>query len=116
MAATVVGLQSIPFGMENNSAGLSVTTSVQITRKVDKKELRGMDGNMVAVAYFNNTSEISIEGYGETSANIGDSVTLGINGVDIGASSIYVEEVSYTATNEDFVKSSLKATGYNFHS
>lgn len=115
MAATVVGTSGVPFGMEGNSAGLSVTTSVSVTLKRDKKELRGNDGNMVAVAYFNPTSDISVEGYGETGATIGSSITLGVQ-FDTGeASSLIVEEITYSATNEDFVKSSVKATGYSFN-
>lgn len=113
MSATVVGTANVPFGMDGNSAGLQVTTSVSVTLKRDKKELRGNDGNMVAVAYFNPTSDISIEGYGETGATIGSSVQLGVQ-FDTGASNVIVEEITYSATNEDFVKSSVKATGYNF--
>jgi hypothetical protein len=113
MAATVVGDQAVGFGMTDNSGGLHVTTSVGVTLKRDKKELRGNTGDIIAVAYFNPTSDISIEGYGETEAEIGGSVTLGV-GFDAQAANIIVEEITYTATNEDFIKSSVKATGYNF--
>lgn len=112
MAATIVGTPGCDFGMAGNSAGLSVTTSVSVTTKRDKKELRGNDGNLIAVAYFNETADISVEGYGETSATIGSAVQLGVQ-FDL-PSTVVIEEIGYTATNEDFVKSSIKATGYNF--
>jgi len=111
-AATVVGT-SLSFGVASDESSLT-TQSVSVTNKADKKEARDKDGGVTAVAYYNKTSEISIEGLGTfsgASTNIG--TTLTISGTfDLASSTVYLDEVTIEQANEEFVKTSLKATAY----
>ena len=113
MAATVVRGQSIAFGLEAESAGLAATQSVSLSYKTDKKEARNRTGNVVAVAYYNQTGEISCEGLGFCDKNIGDAISLSSDFPQVAGGSVIVEEVSYTRSNEDFLKSTVKATWYS---
>jgi hypothetical protein len=110
MAVTVIG-EDIGFGLDGNYAGLAATTSVTATFKRDKKELKSYDGTLKAIAYFNPTVEYTIEGYGFTSIGIGSSITAPDFGGG-GSGTVVVEEVTFTKTNEDFLKSSVKAVRY----
>jgi predicted alternative tryptophan synthase beta-subunit len=106
---TVVG-DSLEFGISHDEASL-VTQSVSVTNKSDKKEARDKCGIVVSVAYYNKTSEISIEGLGTSAAEIGDALSLAGSYIDL-AGATFVEEVSVEKGNEDFVKSSIKAMSY----
>jgi len=107
---TVVG-QALEFGVDSDEASL-VTQSASVARKSDKQEARDKCGIVVAVAYYNDTCDVSIEGLGSSSAAIGSQLTLaGSFGWSSGL--IYIDEVSIEKANEDFVKSSIRATGYS---
>ena len=75
-----------------------------------QKEARDKCGDVVAVAYYNKTADVSIEGLGQSSAQVGTSLALagsfGLTGT------VYIDEVTIDLANEDFVKSSIKATCY----
>jgi hypothetical protein len=110
--ATVVG-DSLSFGIAAEESSLT-TQSVSVTNKADKKEARDKQGIIVAVAYYNKTTEISIDGLGtfaDSSTNIGTALT--VSGTFDSASTLYyLDEVSLEQANEEFYKSSLKATAY----
>jgi hypothetical protein len=107
---TVVG-ESLEFGISHDEASL-VTQSVSVTNKTDKKEARDKCGIIVSVAYYNETSEISIEGLGTSDASIGDALSLAGTFITL-AGATFVEEVTVSKANEDYVKSSIKATSYS---
>tara|TARA_Y100000588_G_scaffold394786_1_gene517281 strand:- start:2151 stop:2522 length:372 start_codon:yes stop_codon:yes gene_type:complete len=106
---------TIDFGVEDDELGL-VTQSVSSNQKVDKKEIRDKCGIIVAVATYNPTAEITIEGYGELgSTNVGDTLTLTSSDYNLetsGAKNV-IEEITIEKTNEDFVKTTVKATQYS---
>ena len=52
------------WGISQNQAGFKATTSVSVTERVDKVEGRDSCGKVVAVVFYNKTSEVSIEGIG----------------------------------------------------
>jgi hypothetical protein len=107
---TVVQDGSLEFGISDDEASL-VTQSVSVTNKTDKKEARDKCGIVVAVAYYNPTSEVQIEGLGSASATVGSSLSL--TGTYLGlAGATYVDEVSIEKANEEFVKSTIRATSY----
>jgi hypothetical protein len=113
MPATISGSPGCNFALGGNSAGLSATTRISFTLKRDKKELRGYAGGVKAVAYYNPTTDISVEGYGTVSASVGGSIQVAGAPSGIGTT-IIVEEITYDQSNDDFVKSSVKAIGYTF--
>lgn len=107
---TVVGDDTLEFGIANDEAGL-VTQSVSVTNKTDKKEARDKCGIIVAVSYYNPTSEIQIEGLGTASNTIGSLLSLAGTYLTL-AGLAYVDEVTVEKANEEFVKSTIKATAY----
>ena len=106
---TIVG-QELEFGIELDEASL-VTQSVSVTNKMDKKEARNNCGDIVAVAYYNPTSEIQIEGLGTATDTVGSALSLAGTYLTL-AGDTFVDEVSVEKANEEFVKSSIKATSY----
>lgn len=106
---TVVG-EALEFGIAADEASL-VTQSVSVTNKMDKKEARDKCGIVVAVAYYNPTSEIQIEGLGTAANSIGTALSLAGTYLTL-AGATFVDEVSVEKGNEDFVKSTVKATSY----
>lgn len=104
----VVG-DNLAFGIESDEASL-VTQKVSVTNKSDKKEARDKQGIVIAVAYYNKTSDISIEGLGESSLEPGQSLALA-NDLDL-AGAAFVDEITIDLANEEFVSSSIKATAY----
>lgn len=112
---TVVG-QALEFGISDDEASLT-TQSVSMTNKTDKKEARDKCGVVVSVAYYNPTSEISIEGLGTASTSPGATLSLAgtylTPGGGSAAATIYVDEVTVEKENEEFVKSSIRATAYS---
>ena len=89
-----------------------VTQSVSTTRKSDKKEARDSCGIVVAVAYYNNTADITIDGLGTSTETIGGAIALTGN-FGLTAGTILVDEVTVDKSNEEFVTSSIKATQYS---
>jgi hypothetical protein len=106
---TIVG-DALEFGIEDDEASL-VTQSVSVTNKTDKKEARDKCGDIVAVSYYNPTSEIQIEGLGTATSVVGLALSLAGTYITL-AGSTFVDEVSVEKANEEFVKSSIKATSY----
>lgn len=107
---TVVGDNTLEFGIAADEASL-VTQSVSVTNKMDKKEARDKCGIVVAVAYYNPTSEIQIEGLGTATNGIGTALSLAGSYLTL-AGGTFVDEVTVEKGNEDFVKSTVKATSY----
>jgi len=110
--ATVVG-EALEFGIDTDEAGL-LTQSVSVTHKQDKKEARNGCGTVKALAFYNKTSEVSIEGLGTIADtfNVGTVLTLSDSyGIGL-AGALYIDEVTVDKANEDWVKSSIKATAY----
>jgi len=111
--ATVVGTPDLEFGIIEEEAGL-LTQSVSVTHKQDKKEARDGCGVIKALAFYNKTSEVSIDGLGtiEDTYEVGTLLSLaGTFGIDL-AGACYIDEVSVEKSNEDWVKSTIKATAY----
>ncbi len=107
---TVVG-DALEFGVSDDEASLT-TQSVSITRKIDKTEARDKCGIIVAVAYYNPTADVTIDGLGTSAGVLGALLTL--NGsFGLGAGNIYIEEVSVDKANEEFVSSSVKAMQFS---
>ena len=105
---TVVG-SALEFAVDTDESSLT-TQSVSVTNRSDKKEARDKCGIVVAVAYYNNTSDVTIEGLGASAATVG--ATLSLSGTYTTAGTTYVDEVTVDKSNEEFVKSSIRATSY----
>lgn len=110
--ATPVG-EDLPFGIEEDEASL-ITQSLKVTHKRDKKEVRDKCGNVISVAHYNRMADIEIQGVrkAEFSLDVGDDLELSntINPAVVGK--MIIDEISTEMSNEDFVKTSIKATAY----
>jgi hypothetical protein len=111
--ATVQGTDAPPFGIPEEEAGL-YTQSLKVNHKKDKKELRNRFGNVFAVAHYNKTSEVEIEGTVKAgfTLDVGGAFTLSntINPAVVGK--LQIDEVSVDVSNEDFHKVSIKGIAY----
>jgi hypothetical protein len=107
---TPVGLTSLNFGISDDEASLT-TQSVSVTRKSDKKEARDKSGDIIAVAYYNETADIQVSGLGTSALGIGEALSLTLDAGQTG--SVYVDEVAQEDANEEFVKTTISATAYS---
>ena len=98
------------WGIGNDEAGFKAMTSVSITERAEKAEGKDSKGCVVAIAYYNKTSEVSIEGIGDNRKSAGDVLSLSSVSVDNGT--VYCEESTIEFSNEDWVKTTLKGTAY----
>lgn len=113
--ATPVGT-ALAFGIGTDEGGL-VTQSVSTTQKIDKKEARNNCGEVVSVVFYNRMTEVTIVGLGNPTATLLAGTALTVAGtfaapfVSVGA--FYIEELTNERANEDFVKSTIKATAWD---
>lgn len=105
------GSSTLEFGVADQEVSLT-TQSVTFTARADKKEARNECGIVVAVAYYNPTYEVQIEVLGIYDNLAGTALSL--NGSYLTVTGLlFVDEVTVTKANEEFVKTSIKATGYS---
>ena len=102
------------WGIGTEQADFTATTSVSITERCEKAEGKDSNGCIVAIAFYNKTSEISIEGIG---ANPSDQVagadeTITLVDITLAQGDAYCDEVSIEYSNEDWVKTTIKGTAY----
>ena len=107
MSVTFTGTQpaNSQWATQGLTSPFTVLLSGTKTTKVDKKEIKGAEGDVITVGYFNKRVEVSAEGYGGVLGTAGaDSEALG--------QGFKVEEYTVTYSNEDFPKFSVKGTQY----
>ena len=107
--ATVKG-DTLTFGIGSDVLG-ALTQKVSITKKCERKEAKDKQGETKAVAFYRNTTDVSLEIVGEGTAKLLDALSLPTGAPNI-SGGLYVEELTTDRSNEDFVKQSLKATAY----
>ena len=107
--AVVVG-EALDFGVAEDKASL-VTQKTSVSNKVDIKEARDKDGEVVAVALFNKTSDVSVEGLGTPDVYLADILTLGTVPVSA-VSTVYVTEISGDEDNENFQRATIKGKAW----
>jgi hypothetical protein len=118
MSATIHGLADLSFGITSDESGL-VIQKMTVTRKGDKKEIRGKDGEFVAVAAgYGKKGDISINGYKRSTgitSNIGAALTVAntIAGNGLTGTLIIMDEITDDLGNEDFAQISVKGSAYN---
>lgn len=109
------GVDDISFGVPQDEGNL-VTERVSISRKIKKKDLRGKGGGYKAIASFDPTMEVTIDGAvkggsSHTFALAGTATLTGTNDVFGAGVTLYVESITETQKNDDFVKVSVKLAG-----
>ena len=103
------------FGVEADEGGL-MTQQVQVTRTSDPKQGRDACGRLVAVAFYNKKADVSIEGLDTRTSGKNPGVVLTLSSTTLSAmlpGAMYIDEVTVDRSNEDFAKTSIKATAYD---
>jgi hypothetical protein len=109
----------VKFGIPADENGL-VTHKISVSKKVEKKDLRGRNGGYRAIMSYNKTFEVSIESVlassGTSPYALGTSHTLEAANnvlVDLPAGiPLVIEEVTVDFKNDDFAKVNVKLFGY----
>lgn len=105
------GATGIEFGIDNDE-GTLITHKVQVSRKTKKKDLRGRKGGFKAVADYNKSIDVSIEGAligaGTTGFILAAAYTLLNDDFGISALPIFVQSMTFTEKNEDYKRCSVK--------
>ena len=99
-------LDAITFGISTEAAGFTATESITMTKRKDKIEATGEDGEFASFSYYNENGEFSASGYGGTDCAVG-SVTTSLGGLSA-SGGVYVSEVTIEESAEDFQKYSVK--------
>ncbi len=117
ITATTGGLSDADaFGIKFDENGL-ITQSISVQNTKTKTEVRDKCGDVVNVAFTNEKSEVTFEGYGAGTAvtNIGSVISLA-NATPFAdqlvSASVYVKSIDVTRANSDFIKTSIKGTAY----
>lgn len=117
-AVTAVGDDTLKFGIHDDEDNL-VTQTGGASLRSDKKEVRNKDGQVVAIAYYNKTTEFSIEGVGTPSSTLGVGEVLALaagteleDSLPASGAKVFVDQIDIDTSNEEFVKSSISATAY----
>ena len=87
----------VKFGITRHAGAL--IDSVESTKKIEKKELRGSNGNIARVHPYNPTTSFSVKGHGTTTVVPG----IGASGItDLTGGVTLIEEFKASESNDDF--------------
>jgi hypothetical protein len=87
----------VKFGVTRHAGAL--IDAVETSEKVEKKELKGSNGNIARVHPYNPTTSFSVKGHGALTVVPG----IGASGVtDITGGITLIEEVKRSESNDDF--------------
>lgn len=117
ITAAVGGLTDADaFGIKFDENGL-VTQSISVQNTKTKTEVRDKCGDVINVAFTNEKSEVTFEGYGAGTAiaNIGASISLANAAPfddQLVNATVYIKSVDVSRVNSDFIKTSVKGTAY----
>jgi len=105
------GFDADDWGISESIDGFKATTSVSVTERTDKVEGRDSCGLIVGIVYYNKSSEVSIEGIGTNKKEAGSTLEVSGN-AQPDQTPLYVDECTVEYSNTDWVKTTIKATGY----
>ena len=87
----------VKFGITRHAGAL--IDSVESSDKVDKKELKGSNGDVARVHTYNPTTSFSVKGHGTLTVVPG----VGSSGItDLAGGLTVIDEVKHTESNDDF--------------
>lgn len=89
-----------------------VTQTVTFTQKSDKKEVRDHEGEIRTVTYYNQSADVTIEGFGDASANVATRLTMQNTFQSAMAGALLIDQCQVSLSNEDHIKSSITAVLY----
>ena len=89
-----------------------VTQTVTFTQKSDKKEVRDHEGEIRTVTYYNQSADVTIEGYGDASASVATRMTMQNTFQSAMSGALLIDQCQVSLSNEDHIKSSIMAVLY----
>lgn len=89
-----------------------VTQTVTFTQKSDKKEVRDHEGEIRTVTYYNQSADVTIEGYGDASASVATRMTMQNTFQSAMSGALLIDQCQVSLSNEDHIKSSVTAVLY----
>lgn len=89
-----------------------VTQTVTFTQKSDKKEVRDHEGEIRTVTYYNQSADVTIEGYGAASASVATRMTMQNTFQSAMSGALLIDQCQVSLSNEDHIKSSITAVLY----
>lgn len=89
-----------------------VTQTVTFTQKSDKKEVRDHEGEIRTVTYYNQSADVTIEGYGDASASVATRMTMQNTFQSAMSGALLIDQCQVFLSNEDHIKSSITAVLY----
>lgn len=89
-----------------------VTQTVTFTQKSDKKEVRDHEGEIRTVTYYNQSADVTIEGYGDASARVATRMTMQNTFQSAMSGALLIDQCQVSLSNEDHIKSSVTAVLY----
>lgn len=89
-----------------------VTQTVTFTQKSDKKEVRDHQGEIRTVTYYNQSADVTIEGYGDASASVATRMTMQNTFQSAMSGALLIDQCQVSLSNEDHIKSSITAVLY----
>ena len=89
-----------------------VTQTVTFTQKSDKKEVRDHEGEIRTVTYYNQSADVTIEGYGDASASVATRMTMQNTFQSAMSGALLIDQCQVSLSNEDHIKSSITAVPY----
>lgn len=89
-----------------------VTQTVTFTQKSDKKEVRDHEGEIRTVTYYNQSADVTIEGFGDASASVATRMTMQNTFQSAMSGALLIDQCQVSLSNEDHIKSSITAVLY----
>lgn len=106
MAAPIIKGTAVSFGIASAETGF-VATNISANATSNKVEAKNINGGTAAVAYNGKKTEFTIEGFvtAQNSVSQGGSLQpANLSGFGGLSGGYFVEEVTFTASSEDFSK------------
>lgn len=101
----------LTWGVPSDEMSL-VTQTVTFTQKSDKKEVRDHEGEIRTVTYYNQSADVTIEGYGDASASVATRMTMQNTFQSAMSGALLIDQCQVSLSNEDHIKSSITAVLY----
>lgn len=115
MPQTVIPTSAAVFGVAGGSNTL--INSKTVSTKMDKKDGRDMDGNVIAYAFYGKMADHSLEILGKEHADQAVAAvstfpsTIG-GSAEVSGTAFVIDEVSVDYSNDDFVKTNISVSEY----
>ena len=110
--ATIKGA-SLDFGVLSAATGVNTSAAQSYSQSngINLKELKGRDGSTKSIAFYRKTEEVSVDFVGTPSGlTVGAALHADLQAAT--NAECFIDEITIDKSNEDHVKTSVRATTY----